>query len=71
MGGPGRQAFDAVAWFDAKVVDGAVNGVAKVVEGTAGQARKAQSGYVRQYAAALGVGVVLVLIWFVVIRGIL
>jgi len=71
MGGPGRQAFDGVAWVDANVVDGAVNGVAKLVQGAAGQARRTQSGYVRQYAAALGVGVVLLLMWFVVIRGIL
>ena len=71
MGGPGRKGFDAIAWFDAKVIDGAVNGVAKLVQGTAGQARKTQSGVVRQYAAALGVGVVLMLVWFVVIRGIL
>ena len=26
MGGPGREAFEATAWFDANVVDGAVNG---------------------------------------------
>jgi len=71
MGGPGRQAFDGVAWVDANVVDGAVNGVAKLVQGAAGQARRTQSGYVRQYAASLGVGVVLLLMWFVVIRGIL
>ncbi len=71
MGGPGRKAFDAVAWFDATIVDGAVNGVGKLVRGSAGEVRKAQSGYVRQYAAALGVGVVLLLVWFVVIRGIL
>ncbi len=71
MGGPGRKGFDAIAWFDANVIDGAVNGVAKLVQATAGQARKTQSGFVRQYAAAVGVGVVLMLIWFVVIRGIL
>lgn len=71
MGGPGRRMFDAIAWFDAKVVDGTVNGVGKLVRGSAGTVRKAQSGYVRQYAAAVGVGVVLLLIWFVVIRGIL
>ena len=26
MGGPGREAFEGTAWFDANVVDGAVNG---------------------------------------------
>ena len=71
MGGPGRRIFDGVAWFDAHVVDGAVNGVARLVRGSAGGLRKSQSGYVRQYAAALGVGVVLLLVWFVVIRGII
>ncbi len=70
MGGPGRKGFEALAWFDAKVVDGAVNGVATAVRGAASGVRKSQSGYVRQYAAALGVGVVLLLVWFVVIRGI-
>ena len=71
MGGPGRRIFDGIAWFDAHIVDGAVNGVARLVRGSAGGLRKSQSGYVRQYAAALGVGVVLLLVWFVVIRGII
>ncbi len=71
MGGPGRKAFDAVAWADSHIVDGAVNGTATVVRGSAGQVRKAQSGNVRNYAAAVAVGVVLLLAWFVVGRGIL
>lgn len=71
MGGPGRRVFDGIAWFDAHIVDGAVNGVARLVRGSAGGLRKTQSGYVRQYAAALGVAVVLLLVWFVVIRGII
>ena len=29
MGGPGRKAFEAAAWFDANVVDGAVNGAGR------------------------------------------
>jgi len=70
MGGPGRRAFDALNWFDRTIVDGAVNGVGRLVRGSAGGVRKVQSGYVRQYASALAVGVVLLLIWFVVVRGI-
>jgi NADH-quinone oxidoreductase subunit L len=69
MGGPGRRLFDAITWFDAKVVDGVVNGVGRSVRGAGGGIRKAQSGYVRQYAGILGVAVVLLLVWFVVIRG--
>ncbi|NND76054.1 MAG: NADH-quinone oxidoreductase subunit L [Ilumatobacter sp.] len=71
MGNPGRQGFEGAATFDARVVDGAVNGVATAVRETAGQVRKGQTGYVRQYAGVIGIGVVLLLAWFVVIRGIL
>jgi NADH-quinone oxidoreductase subunit L len=71
MGKPGRAGFQAVADGDTKIVDGAVNGVATLVRETAGQVRKGQTGYVRQYAGVIGIGVVLLLGWFVVIRGIL
>ena len=71
MGNPGRAGFQAVADGDGKVVDGAVNGVATLVRGVGSQVRKAQTGYVRQYAGVIGIGVVLLLGWFVVIRGIL
>jgi NADH-quinone oxidoreductase subunit L len=71
MGNPGREGFQAIADFDANVVDGAVTGTAVVVKETATEVRKGQTGYVRQYAAVIGIGVVLLLGWFVVIRGIL
>jgi NADH-quinone oxidoreductase subunit L len=71
MGKPGRQGFQAVADGDGKIIDGAVNGVATAVRETGGQIRKGQTGYVRQYAGVIGIGVVLLLGWFVVIRGIL
>jgi NADH-quinone oxidoreductase subunit L len=71
MSGPGRSAFDGVAWADAHIVDGAVTGAGKVVQATAGQVRKAQSGNIRNYAAVLGVGVVLLLTWFIIVRGVL
>ncbi len=69
MGGPGRRAFDAVAWFDAKIVDGAVNGVGRLVSATSGHLRRAQTGNVRNYAGIVGIGVVLLLAWFVLGRG--
>ena len=71
MGRPGRQAFQATADFAKDVVAGAVNGTATVVRETAGQIRKGQTGYVRQYAGVIGVGVVLLMAWFVVVRGLL
>jgi NADH-quinone oxidoreductase subunit L len=71
MGNPGREAFQAIADFDAKVVDGAVVGSAVVVKAAATEGRKAQTGYVRQYGVVIGLGTVLLLAWFVVFRGIL
>jgi NADH-quinone oxidoreductase subunit L len=71
MGGPGREAFEATAWFDANVVDGAVNGSGISIRGLAGIARKAQSGFVRMYAGIIGVGVAALLAWFVIFRGVL
>ncbi len=64
MGGPGRRSFDTVATVDSRVVDGAVNGVGKLVQNAAGVLRRTQSGAVRTYAAGVGVGVVALLIWF-------
>ena len=71
MGGPGRKAFEAIAWFDKTVVDGAVNGAAKLTVMGAGVIRRGQTGNVRNYAGIVGVGVVLLLAWFVVGRGVL
>ncbi|MCU1351848.1 MAG: nuoL [Acidimicrobiales bacterium] len=56
--GPGRRIFDAVAWFDRTIVDGAVNGVATLVRGGGDRARTLQSGYVRNYALGVAFGAV-------------
>ena len=71
MGGPGRRAFDAVARFDAGVVDGAVTGTATGVRSVAERLRRGQTGFVRNYSAIVVAGVLGVLIWFVIIRGVL
>jgi len=70
VGGPGRAAFGGVAAFDAKVVDGAVNGIGTEVRAASGLLRKIQSGLVRSYAFVIGLGAVVVLAWFL-LRGIL
>ena len=62
--GPGRAAFNAVAWADSHIVDGAVNGTATLVRGIASQVRKSQSGFTRVYAALMAVGAVALLAWF-------
>lgn len=70
VGGPGRAAFGGVAAFDAKVVDGAVNGIGIEVRAASGLLRKVQSGFVRSYAFVIGLGAVVLLAWFL-LRGIL
>jgi len=69
VGGPGYKTFEGVAWADAHVVDGAVNGTATLVRKTATALRKSQGGFVRAYAAIIALGSIVVLAWFV-FRGI-
>ena len=52
-------------------IDGAVNGVADGIARSAGVVRRSETGNVRNYAAILGAGVVLLLAWFVIGRGVL
>jgi NADH-quinone oxidoreductase subunit L len=70
MGGPGRQSFEATAWVDATIVDGAVRGSGGLVYTVGNWIRRAQSGLVRTYAAIVGLGVVALLVWFY-LRGVL
>jgi NADH-quinone oxidoreductase subunit L len=65
MGGPGEEAFDGVALFDKEVVDGAVNGTGGGFRLIGRGLRRAQTGFVRNYALGIGVGAVLLLVWFV------
>ena len=65
MGGPGRRMFDIMSWFDRTIVDGAVRGVAKGTETIGGGLRVLQPGFVRSYALTVGVGSILVMVWFV------
>ena len=64
VGGPGTKGFEAVAWFDRNVIDGAVNGIATVVRTSGGGLRTLQSGFVRSYALGISAGVVVVLGYF-------
>ena len=64
VGGPGRRAFDLLAAFDSKVVDGAVDGVGRSVRAGGTALRRVQSGFVRFYALLTAVGAVVLLVWF-------
>ena len=61
VGGPGTTAFESTADFDRTVIDGAVNGVGAGTTRLGQALRTTQSGYVRRYALAIGVGTLLLM----------
>ena len=64
VGGPGRRAFQMVADFDDRVVDGAVDGVGRSVRAGGSLLRRSQTGFVRFYALLTAAGAVALLVWF-------
>ena len=64
-GGPGRRAFDKIALFDRRGVDGVVNGVGSLVQTGGHWLRQFQTGKVRSYALGIAVGAVILLAYFI------
>jgi NADH-quinone oxidoreductase subunit L len=61
---PGRKLAEGAAFrIDLPVVDGAVNGVARLVRGLGTAVRVAQTGFVRNYAVAFVGGTLAVVVW--------
>ena len=69
VGGPGTKAFEAAATADRRFVDGAANGVAKLVRMLGQAVRPLQSGYLRHYASGVAVGAIALVIWLA-LRGV-
>ena len=67
---PGR-ALSAFAAYvvDARIIDGAVNGLGTLVRAGGGVLRKVQTGYVRNYALGVAFGATLLLGWVMVRTG--
>ncbi len=64
--GPGRKFANWLAYFvDAKVIDGAVNGVAWLFTWSSERLQRLQTGYVRQYALGIVLGAALLLLYAV------
>jgi NADH-quinone oxidoreductase subunit L len=55
-------------WFDAKIIDGAVNGAGWVAQRGGALLRKVQTGRVENYGLGMAAGLVLVLLAYLVIR---
>jgi NADH-quinone oxidoreductase subunit L len=54
--------------FDKYIVDGAVNGVADTARGGSTMFRRLQSGFVQNYAAVMGAGIVLMAVVYLFLK---
>ncbi len=64
---PGKKAAELLAFdFDVKVIDGAVNGVGRVVRSAGAWTRTLQTGYVRNYGVLFLGGALVMIIWLTV-----
>jgi NADH-quinone oxidoreductase subunit L len=61
IGRPAEGFARLAAVFDSQVIDGAVNGVARLARGAGGGLRRIQTGFVRQYALGIVIGAVALL----------
>ena len=67
---PGRTASEVAAFtFDAKVVDGAVNGLGGLMAAIGSRARTLQTGFVRNYGVSFVAGLIAVVLWLVIAGG--
>jgi NADH-quinone oxidoreductase subunit L len=65
---PGRYLMRFLVFFDNRVVDGAVNGLAAVVGGLSGRSRRVQTGFARSYALSMLAGAVILVVAVVLVR---
>jgi NADH-quinone oxidoreductase subunit L len=59
---------NALWWFDAKVIDGAVNGAGWLAQRYGALLRRTQTGHVQNYALGMAAGLVVVLVAYLVFR---
>ncbi|WP_375165506.1 NADH-quinone oxidoreductase subunit L [Cellulomonas sp.] len=66
---PGRYLTRSLVYGDKAVVDGAVTGLGKVTVGVGDAVRRVQTGYARSYAASTVVGLVVLTVVVLAVRG--
>jgi NADH-quinone oxidoreductase subunit L len=59
----------ATSWLEGGLLDGGSRGIGEVMSGVSGGLRRLQTGYMRNYALAILFGVVLLIIYYAVMRG--
>jgi NADH-quinone oxidoreductase subunit L len=66
IGRPSQKLAHFFAWVvDARIIDGAVNGSANLVRSTGTATRKLQSGYVRNYALGIALGLAALIVFLI------
>ena len=66
IGRPSQKLATFFAWVvDARIIDGAVNGTANLVRSTGSVTRKLQSGYVRNYALGIALGMAALIVFLI------
>jgi NADH-quinone oxidoreductase subunit L len=64
IGRPSQKLANFFAWVvDARIIDGAVNGAANLVRSTGSATRKLQTGYVRNYALGIALGMAALIVF--------
>jgi NADH:ubiquinone oxidoreductase subunit 5 (subunit L)/multisubunit Na+/H+ antiporter MnhA subunit len=62
LGRPAQRLATFCAWvIDVRIIDGAVNGSAELAKATGNAARKLQTGYARNYALGIAIGMALII----------
>ena len=62
IGRPAQRLATFCAWvIDVRIIDGAVNGTAQLAKATGNAARKLQTGYARNYALGIAIGMALII----------
>jgi NADH-quinone oxidoreductase subunit L len=65
---PGQYLTRFLVFFDNRVVDGAVNGLAALIGGISARSRRIQTGFVRSYALSMFAGAAIVVVAVVLVR---
>jgi NADH-quinone oxidoreductase subunit L len=66
IGRPSQKLASFMAWVvDVRVIDGAVNGAARLVRSTGTATRKLQTGYVRNYALGIAFGMAAIIAFMI------
>jgi NADH-quinone oxidoreductase subunit L len=65
---PGQYLTRTLVWFDNRVVDGLVNGLAALCGGMSGRLRRFQTGFVRSYALSMVFGAAFVVVALLAVR---